>query len=138
MDTLIPPLSYHDPAVFAAEQQMLFGRIWNCVGFQHEVAQHNDFVTRDVGGQSVVVHNFNGGLRAFHNVCSHRFNRIHPAGKGNRPLQCSYHGWTYDEAGLPSAIPKRPRFDDLTPEKICALRLKPWQVETCGQLVFVP
>jgi len=137
MNTLIHPLSYHDPAVFALEQKKIFGRIWCCVGFRHDVARHNDFISRDVGGQSVVVHNFNGTLRAFHNVCSHRFNRIHPGRGGNRPLQCAYHGWTYDEAGLPNAIPKRPRFDDLTPEKICSLRLQSWRVELCGSLVFV-
>ena len=38
---------------------------------------------------------------------------------------------------MPNAIPKRPRFDDLTQEKICALRLQPWRVELCGSLIFV-
>jgi phenylpropionate dioxygenase-like ring-hydroxylating dioxygenase large terminal subunit len=137
MNTVIPAVSYHDPAVFALEQKKIFGRIWYCIGFRHDVARHNDFICRDVGGQSVVVHNFNGKLRAFHNVCSHRFSRIHSERGGNRPLQCAYHGWTYDEAGLPNAIPKRPRFDDLTPEKICALRLQAWRVELCGSLIFV-
>lgn len=137
MDTVIPPLNYFDPAIFALEQRELFRRTWNCVGFRYQLAKPNDFISRDIGGQSVIVHNFDGELRAFHNVCSHRFNRIHSAPSGNRPLQCAYHGWSYDEAGLPNGIPKRPRFDDLTPEKICALRLKAWQIETCGQLVFV-
>jgi len=137
MKTLIPPFNYHDPAIFAVEQKKVFARTWCCVGFRHQVAKHNDFITRDVGGYSVVVHNFDGSLKGFHNVCSHRFNRIHPEGEGNRPLQCSYHGWSYNEEGLPTAIPKRPRFDDLSPEKICELRLQAWRVETCGQLVFV-
>ena len=128
MNTLIPPAAYHSPEAFAAEQTKLFQRTWACVGFQRDLQKHNDFISREVGGLSVVVHNFNGELKAFHNVCSHRFNRIHTAPKGNRPLQCAYHGWIYDSAGLPSAIPKRPRFDDLTPERICGLRLASWSV----------
>lgn len=137
MDTLILPRHYHEAGTFAAEQTGIFARNWICVGFLHELRSHNDFIARDVGGQSVVVHNFNGQLSAFLNVCTHRFNRIHTTRQGNRPLQCGYHGWTFDAAGLPSAIPKRPRFDDLTPERLCGLRLAPWKVESCGQLVFV-
>ena len=137
MDTLIPPAHYHDEQVFAREQEKIFGVLWSCVGFRRDLACHNDYISRDVGGRSVIVHNFNGELKAFHNVCSHRFNRIHTAPKGNGPLQCGYHGWSFDARGCPTGIPKRPRFDGLTEERLCELSLQPWRVETCGDLVFV-
>jgi phenylpropionate dioxygenase-like ring-hydroxylating dioxygenase large terminal subunit len=137
MKTVIPNASYVRADVFDAEQRMLFRRVWQCVGFVSDLTSHNDFITREVGGLSVVVQNFNGELRAFENVCSHRFNRIQTQCKGNRILQCGYHGWTFDQSGLPTGIPKRPRFDALTPMKIQELRLHSWRVECCGSLVFV-
>lgn len=137
MDTIIPPRAYCDSSVFAAEQRRLFGRCWQFVGFRRDLAAHHDFVVRQIGGVSVVVQNFDGRIKAFTNVCSHRFNRIQTECRGNRPLQCAYHGWLYNHAGVPVGIPKKPRFDGLTPERLSALALAPWQVETCGELVFV-
>lgn len=137
MQTLVPPKDYFARETFDREQARIFRRGWQFAGFRRDLANHRDFVTRDVGGTSVVVQNFQGQLRAYQNVCSHRFNRIQTACKGNRALQCGYHGWLYDSEGIPTGIPKKPRFDDLTPEKIQELRLKPWRVEFCGELVFV-
>lgn len=137
MNTLIPPRSYYDGNVFAAEQKQLFSQIWQCVGFTQELASHQDFVVREIGGCSVVVQNFKGALRAFTNVCSHRFNRIQTKCRGNGSLQCAYHGWVYNEEGLPIGIPKKPRFDGLTPQRLQELALARWRVETCGRLVFV-
>ena len=137
MTPLFPPSHYSDPDVELREQAAIFRRLWQFVGFRHELAHDNDYVCRTIGGRSVFVQNFDGELRAFENVCSHRFNRIHDDGCGNRRTQCRYHGWIYNSDGLPSAIPHRPRFDDLDAEKTCALRLTSWQAECCGGLVFV-
>lgn len=137
MNTKIPPYAYVDPEIFRAEQVELFRRQWVFMGLGRDLIAPNDFVTRDIGGVSISVRNCGGTLRAFHNVCSHRFNRIHTSAKGNGPFQCGYHGWLYDENGTPAVIPKRPRFDGLTFEKLCELRLVQWKVERCGDLVFV-
>ena len=137
MNTLIEPRDYYDPGVFLREQRQLFSRLWQCVGFTHDLEKHHNFITRDVGGVSVVVQNFHGSLRAFANVCSHRFNRIHTDCRGNGPLQCAYHGWLYNDQGVPTGIPKKPRFDGLTSERLQELALAPWRVESCGRLVFV-
>ena len=58
--------------------------------------KNNDFITIEIGNTSVAIHNFKGNLVAFQNICSHRFNRIHPSGKGNKGFFCKYHGWNYD------------------------------------------
>jgi choline monooxygenase len=86
MNTLIAPRKFYGPEVYQPEQRQLFSLVWRCVGFTHELERHHDFVTLDVGGCSVVVQNFNGTLRAFANVCFHRFNRIHAECRGNGPL----------------------------------------------------
>ena len=137
MQTLIPAAYYSDPKIFAREQVELFARNWTCIGFTHDLKKNHDFITREVGGFPVVVQNFDGVLRAYLNVCTHRFNRIQTECKGNRNLQCMYHGWIFDHSGLPSAIPKRPRFDDMSAEKIKSLQLEAWDIATCGGLVFV-
>lgn len=137
MNTLIEPKDYYSREVYAREQERLFRQLWQCVGFVHELERHHDFVTREVGGTSVVVQNFHGTLKAFTNVCSHRFNRIQIACRGSGPLQCAYHGWLYNEEGIPTGIPKKPRFDGMTPERLRQLGLASWRVETCGRLVFV-
>lgn len=137
MRPLISREHYYDDEQFQREQEQLFGRVWQLAGFRSDLAKANDFITVQVGGRSVVVQNFDGELRAFLNVCSHRFARIHCEAKGSGPLRCSYHGWSYNKDGVPYSIPSRPRFDDLTPEVVQGLALQRYVVETCGEMVFV-
>ncbi len=136
MQSYLPARAYWDQEQFDAELTQLRS-LWQFAGFAHQLREHNDFLVREIGGRSVVVQNFQGELHAFQNVCSHRFSRIQTASCGNRALQCPYHGWTYNADGIPAGIPKRPRFDDLTPESCDKLRLERWRVASCGNLVFV-
>jgi phenylpropionate dioxygenase-like ring-hydroxylating dioxygenase large terminal subunit len=136
MRALIPAQAYFDADVFAAELDSLFADTWQFVAFGRDLAQPNDFVTAAVGGRSVVVQNFAGELRAFANVCSHRFARIHACAKGNGPLRCPYHGWIYNQDGAPYSIPSRPKFDDLSPDVLASLALRPYDVDRCGEFVF--
>ena len=137
MDTLINAKSYYDENIFHDENNNVFLNNWIFACFHSELKQHNDYVCIMRGGRSLVVQNFNGQICAFDNVCSHRFAELKGAGRGNGALRCPYHGWTYDCTGLPYAIPKRPRFDDLTEDKLECLKLSSWQVECVGDFVFV-
>ncbi len=137
MKGLIPCPSYHDPVVLSNEYERLFGRTWNFVGFTFDLANGNDYISAEVAGKPIVVQNFEGKLGAFLNVCSHRFSEIRCEQKGNGPLRCPYHGWTYDGEGVPVGIPSRPRFDGLTEDVILSLALRKYRVEVCGTLVFV-
>jgi len=107
------------------------------VGFTFDLANGNDYISAEVAGKPIVVQNFEGKLGAFLNVCSHRFSEIRCEQKGNGPLRCPYHGWTYDGEGVPVGIPSRPRFDGLTEDVILSLALRKYRVEVCGTLVFV-
>jgi phenylpropionate dioxygenase-like ring-hydroxylating dioxygenase large terminal subunit len=99
-----------------------------------QLANSDDFLTATIGGKGVVVQNFGGEIRAFTNVCSHRFNRLQTDRCGNRSLVCRYHGWGYDADGVPNRIPSRPRFDGIVPS---CHALERWQARLCGTLVFV-
>lgn len=66
-----------DPAVHAEGQERIFRRCWVFVGSTDQLRNHNDFLTSEVAGTSVVVRNFDGEIAAFHNVCTHRRPLIH-------------------------------------------------------------
>jgi phenylpropionate dioxygenase-like ring-hydroxylating dioxygenase large terminal subunit len=125
---------YTTVAALDRENREFWPHQWVCVGNTLQLANSDDFLTATVGGKGVVVQNFDGEIRAFTNVCSHRFNRLQTDRCGNRSLVCRYHGWGYDADGLPNRIPSRPRFDNIVPS---CHALERWDVRVCGTLVFV-
>jgi choline monooxygenase len=132
----IPPSSYLSPDILALERTRIFERHWQFVGFCDELAQHNDFITTEIAGQSIVIQNFDGALRGFHNVCSHRNARIHGERCGNGLLRCPYHGWTYNAEGVPVGIPGNADYFALDRMGRQALALKSVAIERCGNFVF--
>jgi phenylpropionate dioxygenase-like ring-hydroxylating dioxygenase large terminal subunit len=133
----IPPLYYHDKDIFELEKTKIFHNNWVFVCFKHDVSNVNDFVTKTIGGIPVVVQNLNGNVKAFQNVCSHRFSILQTEPKGNRGLFCPYHGWAYDKEGIPNGIPKKPLFKEFTKNELCKLKLKEYSLECCGDMYFI-
>ena len=133
----IPNTAYFDKEAFKSEQQMLFQKAWYYVGLTLNLQQHQDFITAEIGGVSVVVQNFKGQLKAFHNICTHRFNKIHSKRCGNGPLSCPYHGWNYNQEGIPFGIPLKKEFRGLEKETLNELKLDEFKLEICGKFVFV-
>lgn len=133
----LSPAAYHDPVVFGLEEERIFRHCWVFVGFTDDLAQPNDYLTHRIGGLDVVVQNFGGDLRAFRNVCTHRFAVIRPERRGNGMLRCSYHGWTFDRDGVPYGIPGNEAHFGLDHAGRCARALTPVAVATCGRFVFL-
>ena len=134
---LIPPDHYVRDDIFPLEMQYIFETSWLCVGFTEDIQKHQDFITAQIGQRGIVVQNFHGVLHAFRNVCSHRYSRIQTQRCGNRPLQCPYHGWTYDSQGIPSGIPMNRQcfgFEDTDKKQ---LALQKYTVDTVGHFVFI-
>ncbi len=133
----IPADHYWREDVLARELETVFKPSWLCVGFVDDLKNDRDFITAKIGPQSIVVQNFSGVLKAFKNVCSHRFSRIQTEPCGNRLLQCPYHGWTYDAAGKPIGIPLNSSSFGFTDADKTALALTSYTLETVGHFVFV-
>lgn len=133
----IPADHYYREDVLAREIEHVFKPSWLCVGFTHSLGNHQDFITYQVGHNNIVVQNFEGVLKAFRNVCSHRFSRIQTTPCGNRALQCPYHGWTYDAAGKPIGVPLNKQSFDLNEAEKLALSLESYALEVVGHFVFV-
>lgn len=137
MKPLIIPTFYLSNEQFEREQILLCQQMWNFAGFAADLEHHNDYICKKVGGKSVVIQNFHGELRAFHNVCSHRFSRIRTNSQGNGALQCPYHAWIYNSDGVPIGIPHQHEFNGMSDEVKESLKLESWLVEKCGLFVFI-
>lgn len=133
----ISPYHYHDQEIFKKEKLRIFHNNWVFIAFASDLLNHNDFITKTIGGIPIVVQNFNGKVKAFMNVCSHRFSTIQNEKKGNRALFCPYHGWSFNEEGMPNGIPKKPLFKDFSKQELCDLKLEEYNLDICGDLYFI-
>ena len=102
----LPPRAFTEEAVAAWEAEHLFLGGWLCMGHAGAVAERGAFLTREAGGESVLlVGDDDGRPHAFHNVCRHRGARLVEEPQGRlRRLQCPYHAWSYGwDGGLRNA-----------------------------------
>ena len=119
------PVSFRDstsPEFYAAEREAIFRRAWLNVGRvedsprrkllhqRHRCSRHVDH--RGEGQRP--------GIRAFHNVCRHRGNKLmwndfpNEETKGVcRQFTCKYHGWRYDLDGALTFVQQESEFFDL-------------------------
>lgn len=113
----LPARYYTDPSVFAADLERFFFDRWVAVGRAEEIGGAGDFVTRTIGGESLILtRDTDRTPRAFYNVCRHRGTRLCAGEGGTFPgrIQCPYHAWTYDLDGRLAAAPHMdevPHFD---------------------------
>jgi phenylpropionate dioxygenase-like ring-hydroxylating dioxygenase large terminal subunit len=133
--TTYPSSWYSDAAVYEAELSRIFRATWQYAGPLDHVRDPGDYMTTTVGGVPIVVVRGKAGeLRAFVNICRHRYSPV-VSGRGNRQvLQCPYHAWTYRLDGTLAGAPRSSREADFDCE---ALSLRPVLVDTWGPLVFV-
>lgn len=93
----LPSDLYTSDACFARERDTLFASTWACVGRGSDAPQPGDVTPVDLMGMPLVlVRAGDGALRVFHNVCSHRGNRLvaEPC-RVTGAIRCPYHSWTY-------------------------------------------
>lgn len=133
----MPSSFFFDPGVFQEEKREIFFKSWHCIGHVNEFKEPGTYLTQDIFEQSVVVvSGRDGQIRAFHNVCQHRGNRLLTERRGKVPavLRCPYHSWCY---GLDGALRSAPRSDCLKDFDKTLYGLKPVRVETYASFVFV-
>ena len=135
-DISMQPRYYFSDEVHNGEVQHIFAKCWNFVGFTEQVSEHGQFITADIANTSIVIQNFQGELRALHNVCTHRFALLQQEKCGKRALTCPYHGWTYDKDGVPF-IPGNAKYFQLNNEARKARALQIFSLEVCGRFMFV-
>ncbi|HEX7854622.1 MAG TPA: aromatic ring-hydroxylating dioxygenase subunit alpha [Sphingobium sp.] len=82
------------------EKRKLWPKVWQIACREEEIAHPGEFVTYDIGDDSIIVTRTKSGeILAYHNVCPHRGRRLASGcGKANQ-FRCSYHGWRFDLEG---------------------------------------
>jgi choline monooxygenase len=96
----LPVDFYTEPAILALEEERIFARAWNFVGYTAEVASPGDFLAARVAGEGIaVVRGDDSVLRAFYNVCSHRGHPLLCDRGHAKRIVCPYHGWAYELSG---------------------------------------
>ena len=100
-DALVTGERYTSSAFMELEMDRLWPRVWNIGGWAAEIPKTGDFITHPLGRESILmVRQADGTVKAFHNVCPHRGNRLVHAEQGSLArFTCTYHGWTYDHGG---------------------------------------
>lgn len=125
---------YCDPAVYEADLERIWYREWLFAIPSCDIPKTGNHATLQVGNYPVViVRGQDGVIRAFHNVCRHRGQRLCPKQNGSAPkLVCPYHQWTYDLDGrLLFARDMGPDFD------ASKYSLKPVHVRDVQGMVFI-
>ena len=131
----LPAKRFYSPAFAALEAERLWPSVWQLACRERELPSSGDWTTFDILGQSVVVvRQPDGALRAFHNACPHRGNRLVDGSGNARHLVCTYHCWSFELDGQLHAIPER---EDFPPLDEACYGLCEVRVETWGGFVFV-
>jgi choline monooxygenase len=133
---LIDPADYSSPTALAAEQQRIFRRAWHLASLARDTPSENDYIRRKIGLTDLVIHRHGGRIVAYANVCPHRFAAFFDDERGNAPIRCSYHLWTFNNEGVAVGVPHR-HGEALACYQTPALRLDMWRVELVGEFVFV-
>ncbi|MBA3810925.1 MAG: aromatic ring-hydroxylating dioxygenase subunit alpha [Caulobacteraceae bacterium] len=119
--------------IFARDMELLLDR-WTCVGHAREIPEPGDWLTAELGAESVIVVRGDDGVtRALANVCRHRGSRICNELTGSAAaLTCPYHAWTYRLDGRLRAAREMPEGFDPSAYGLTALPIR-----IVGGLVFV-
>ncbi len=141
------PVSYEDsisPEHYELERKAIFGRTWLNVGRVEQVPRTGAYFTRELavaGTSIVVVRGTDGEVRAFHNICRHRGNKLvwqdYPGEEVSgtcRQFTCKYHGWRYALDGELTFIQQESEFFDLDRADY---GLQPVQTDTWEGFIFV-
>jgi phenylpropionate dioxygenase-like ring-hydroxylating dioxygenase large terminal subunit len=120
------PISYEDsisPDHYELERDAIFGRTWLNVGRVEQLPKKGSYFTKELDAARtsvVVVRDANEQVRAFHNICRHRGNKLvwddYPweETKGTcRQFTCKYHGWRYNLQGDCTFVQQEDEFFDL-------------------------
>lgn len=102
------------PTYFALERDRIFRRVWLQVGRIEQLPEVGSYFVKDMAvcrTSIVVVRGKDGQIRAFHNVCSHRSNKLLWGRRGScQAMTCKFHGWSYALDGKLSFVPDEANF----------------------------
>jgi phenylpropionate dioxygenase-like ring-hydroxylating dioxygenase large terminal subunit len=140
-------VSYDDsisPDFYQFEREAIFKRSWLNVGRIEQLPRKGSYFTKELvvaNTSIVVVRDQDGQIRAFHNICRHRGNKLvwndYPREETSgvsRQFVCKYHGWRYDLDGSCRFVQQEGEFFDLDKADY---GLIPVQCDTWSGFIFI-
>lgn len=141
------PVDYDDsttPEFYELERDAIFRRTWLNVGRVEQLPRNGSYFTKELDAvrtSVIVVRDGHGSVRAFHNVCRHRGNKLvwtdYPREETSgvcRQFSCKYHGWRYDLEGKLTFVQQESEFFGLDKE---VYGLVPVRADVWAGFVFV-
>ncbi|MDZ7675475.1 MAG: aromatic ring-hydroxylating dioxygenase subunit alpha [Acidimicrobiales bacterium] len=120
------PVPYEDsisPEHYELEREAIFKKTWLNVGRVEQLRRVGSYFTKEIhaaGTSVIVVRSAKDEIRAFHNMCRHRGNKLVWNDEPNeetsgmcKQFTCKYHGWSYDLDGQLNFIQQESEFFDV-------------------------
>lgn len=120
------PVSYEDsisPEHYEKERDAIFRKTWLNVGRVEQLPRAGSYFTKELDAARtsvIIVKDTDGTIRAFHNICRHRGNKLvwndYPMEETSgscRQFTCKYHAWRYDLTGDLTFVQQEKEFFDL-------------------------
>ncbi|MCK9900681.1 aromatic ring-hydroxylating dioxygenase subunit alpha [Frankia sp. Cpl3] len=136
------PVSFEDsisPAHYELERKAIFRRTWLNVGRVEQIARGGAYFTREIHAANasvIIVRDTDDEVRAFHNICRHRGNKLvwndFPQAETSgsaRQFICKYHAWRYGLDGACTFVQQESEFFDLDKSKfgLVPVRCEVWE-----------
>jgi phenylpropionate dioxygenase-like ring-hydroxylating dioxygenase large terminal subunit len=127
---------YLSEAYARAENERLWGKVWQVACRLEEIPRVGDFVTYDILEESIIVTRVaEDRIAAYYNVCQHRGRRLTSGCGHTRKFVCRFHGWKWNLQGENvDALAREDWEGALTDDNI---RLAEARVDSWGGWVFV-
>lgn len=131
----LPSHYYSDPEIYQMELDRIFYRNWLFVGFRSELENPGDYITKNIGSESIfVVRSQDGTLNGFYNVCRHRAHRLLEGNGHIQDIVCPYHAWRYNLDGILCFARNSKNVDGFDSKEF---RLQTIQVEDFSGFIFI-
>ena len=125
-------------AFYERERERVFRRCWLNVGRVDSVPGPGDYFVQEIAvcnTSILVICGRDEVIRGFHNVCSHRGNKLVRNHQGCRQaLVCGFHNWTFDTTGALKSVTDEENFFDLDKSK---LGLTPVHLDVWEGFIFI-
>lgn len=132
------------PEFYEYEREAVFRKTWLNVGRVEQIPRVGSYFTKEIevlGASILVVRDAGKQVRAFHNMCRHRGNKLvwqdHPGEETRgtcRQFECKYHAWRYGLDGELTFVQQEGEFFDLDKSE---LGLVPVRCEVWAGFIFV-
>ncbi len=133
---VIPVDAYTSETYARAENEKLWGKVWQIACRVEEIPNVGDYVTYEIVDESIIiVRTAPDQIQAFYNVCQHRGRRLMEGCGHAHQFVCKFHGWRWRINGQNVFVNDRKGWGDkMTPEEA---KLQSVHCDTWGGWVWI-